>query len=110
MTAEKKAERAKLAGAAQSWVNRARNAAWQKLKRMGEQRRKVKRAAASLIHRNQRKGWNGSERNRIIAALEINDWKRQDTAQHLGISRKVLWEKMRKYQILDGEPGIPEDA
>jgi DNA-binding NtrC family response regulator len=58
----------------------------------------------------QRKGWNGSERNRIIAALEINDWKRQDTAQHLGISRKVLWEKMRKYQILDGEPGIPEDA
>jgi DNA-binding NtrC family response regulator len=57
-----------------------------------------------------RKGWNSSERNRIIAALEINDWKRQDTAQHLGISRKVLWEKMRKYQILDGEPGIPEDA
>jgi transcriptional regulator of acetoin/glycerol metabolism len=57
-----------------------------------------------------RKGWNSGERNRIIAALEINDWKRQDTAQHLGISRKVLWEKMRKYQILDGEPGIPEDA
>ena len=56
-----------------------------------------------------RKGWNSSERNRIIAALEINDWKRQDTAQHLGISRKVLWEKMRKYQILDGEPGIPEE-
>ncbi|HEY0200514.1 MAG TPA: helix-turn-helix domain-containing protein, partial [Burkholderiaceae bacterium] len=58
----------------------------------------------------ERKGWNSSERNRIIAALEINDWKRQDTAQHLGISRKVLWEKMRKYQILDGESGIPEDA
>jgi len=57
-----------------------------------------------------RKGWNSSERNRIIAALEINDWKRQDTAQHLGISRKVLWEKMRKYQILDGEPGIPEET
>ena len=33
------------------------------------------------------KGWNSSERNRIIAALEVNDWKRQDTAQHLGISR-----------------------
>jgi transcriptional regulator of acetoin/glycerol metabolism len=57
-----------------------------------------------------RKGWNSGERNRIIAALEINDWKRQDTAQHLGISRKVLWEKMRKYQILDGEPGIPEET
>jgi len=58
----------------------------------------------------ERKGWNNTERNRIIAALEMNDWRRQDTAQHLGISRKVLWEKMRKYQILDGEPGIPEDA
>lgn len=55
-----------------------------------------------------RKGWNSGERNRIIAALEIHLWKRQDTAQHLGISRKVLWEKMRKYQILDGEPSIPE--
>ena len=64
----------------------------------------------SLDGSGDRKGWNSSERNRIIAALEINDWKRQDTAQHLGISRKVLWEKMRKYQILDGEPGIPEDA
>jgi DNA-binding NtrC family response regulator len=58
----------------------------------------------------ERRGWNSSERNRIIAALETNDWKRQDTAQHLGISRKVLWEKMRKYQILDGEPGIPEET
>jgi len=57
-----------------------------------------------------RKGWNGGERNRIIAALEENDWKRQDTAQHLGISRKVLWEKMRKYQITDGEPEIPEEG
>lgn len=56
-----------------------------------------------------RKGWNQSERNRIIAALEVNGWKRQDTAQALNISRKVLWEKMRKYQILDGEPGIPEE-
>lgn len=58
----------------------------------------------------ERKNWNGAERNKIIAALEANAWKRQDTAMHLGISRKVLWEKMRKYQILDGEPGIPEGA
>ncbi len=58
----------------------------------------------------ERKNWNSSERNKIIAALEANSWKRQDTAQHLGISRKVLWEKMRKYQIFDNEPGIPEDA
>ncbi|MBB1599341.1 sigma 54-interacting transcriptional regulator [Variovorax sp. UMC13] len=56
-----------------------------------------------------RKGWNSGERNRIIAALEANDWKRQDSAQLLGISRKVLWEKMRKYQIMDGEPEIPEE-
>ncbi|WP_219219794.1 sigma 54-interacting transcriptional regulator [Variovorax boronicumulans] len=56
-----------------------------------------------------RKGWNSGERNRIIAALEANEWKRQDSAQQLGISRKVLWEKMRKYQIMDGEPEIPEE-
>ena len=51
-----------------------------------------------------RSNWDMDERNRIIAALNTNDWKRQNTAQHLGISRKVLWEKMRKYQISDGEP------
>jgi DNA-binding NtrC family response regulator len=51
-----------------------------------------------------------AERERVLAALEANGWRRQDTAHTLGISRKVLWEKMRKYQILDGEPGIPEDA
>lgn len=58
----------------------------------------------------ERKSWDGVERNRILMALETKDWKRQDTAQHLGISRKVLWEKMRKYQILEGEAGIPTDA
>jgi DNA-binding NtrC family response regulator len=56
-----------------------------------------------------RRGWNSGERNKIIAALDANDWRRQDTAQLLGISRKVLWEKMRKYQIMDGEPEIPEE-
>lgn len=54
-----------------------------------------------------RSNWNGEERNRIIQALHLNDWKRQQTALHLGISRKVLWEKMRKYQISDGEPEVP---
>ena len=54
-----------------------------------------------------RSNWDMDERNRIIAALNTNDWKRQNTAQHLGISRKVLWEKMRKYQISDGEPEVP---
>ncbi len=38
-------------------------------------------------------------RARILAALQANGWRRQDTAQQLGISRKVLWEKMRKLQL-----------
>ncbi|MDH5857988.1 sigma-54-dependent Fis family transcriptional regulator [Lampropedia aestuarii] len=54
-----------------------------------------------------RRNWDQDERNRIIAALDLNDWKRQHTAAYLGISRKVLWEKMRKYQITDGEPEVP---
>src|SRR5690606_18507202 len=47
-----------------------------------------------------------AERNRILAALEAHGWRRQDTAQHLGISRKVLWEKMRKLRLgsNQGEP------
>jgi DNA-binding NtrC family response regulator len=54
-----------------------------------------------------RSNWDQDERNRIISALGANGWKRQSTAQQLGISRKVLWEKMRKYQISDGEPEVP---
>ncbi|WP_375791652.1 sigma 54-interacting transcriptional regulator [Glaciimonas immobilis] len=44
-----------------------------------------------------------TERNRIVAALDANGWRRQDTAHAIGISRKVLWEKMRKFQIADTE-------
>jgi len=40
-----------------------------------------------------------AERERIIGALNANGWRRLDTAAELGISRKVLWEKMRKLQI-----------
>ncbi|KDD46957.1 sigma 54-interacting transcriptional regulator [Bordetella bronchiseptica] len=40
-----------------------------------------------------------AERERVLAALEANGWRRQDTAHHLGISRKVLWEKMRKLRL-----------
>ncbi|HRK84812.1 MAG TPA: sigma-54 dependent transcriptional regulator [Alcaligenes faecalis] len=39
------------------------------------------------------------ERDRIVAALDSQSWRRQDTAAALGISRKVLWEKMRKFNI-----------
>lgn len=55
----------------------------------------------------ERKNWDWQERNRIISALESCEWRRQNTADKLGISRKVLWEKMRKYQISEGEPQVP---
>ncbi|MFM0610282.1 sigma-54 dependent transcriptional regulator [Paraburkholderia sediminicola] len=51
-----------------------------------------------------RRRWDTAERSRVISALDANGWRRRDTAQHLGISRKVLWEKMRKYHICDEEP------
>ncbi|GAA4334504.1 sigma-54 dependent transcriptional regulator [Pigmentiphaga soli] len=47
-----------------------------------------------------------AERNRIVSALDANGWRRQDTANYLGISRKVLWEKMRKYQIVGQETEV----
>ncbi len=40
-----------------------------------------------------------AERSAIIEALERNDWAISKTAKALGISRKNLWEKMRRYQI-----------
>ena len=63
-------------------------------------------SAAELIV--DRSKWDMAERNRVLAALSANAWRRQDTAQHLGISRKVLWEKMRKYQIFEEEPEARE--
>ncbi len=44
-----------------------------------------------------------AERARILAALDQNAWRRQDTAHTLGISRKVLWEKMRKLHLGGGQ-------
>lgn len=40
-----------------------------------------------------------AERTAILEALVRNDWAISKTAQSLGISRKNLWEKMRRYQI-----------
>jgi len=40
-----------------------------------------------------------AERTAIREALVRNDWAISKTAQFLGISRKNLWEKMRRYQI-----------
>jgi len=48
-----------------------------------------------------RKKWDSADRDRIIEALDAHNWRRQDTADYLKISRKVLWEKMRKFQISD---------
>ncbi len=47
--------------------------------------------------------FNADEHDRILAELERNGWQRQKTADHLGMSRKSLWEKMRKYGIADDE-------
>jgi DNA-binding NtrC family response regulator len=55
-----------------------------------------------------RSKWDMAERSRLLAALDENGWRRKDTAQFLGISRKVLWEKIRKYQIFDEEPETRE--
>ncbi len=39
------------------------------------------------------------ERGYIQRALQANDWRVQDTAKLLGISRKTLWEKMKRLEI-----------
>jgi transcriptional regulator of acetoin/glycerol metabolism len=52
--------------------------------------------------------WDMAERNRVLAALGANDWRRQDRALGVCTSRKVLWDKMRKYQIFDEEPETRE--
>lgn len=40
-----------------------------------------------------------TERRTIMEALVHNDWAISKTARFLGISRKNLWEKMRRYRI-----------
>lgn len=40
-----------------------------------------------------------AERAAIVDALAHNGWAISKTAQKLGISRKSLWEKMRRYRI-----------
>ncbi|PPE68492.1 sigma 54-interacting transcriptional regulator [Caldimonas thermodepolymerans] len=46
------------------------------------------------------------ERLRIIDALRRHGGRREAAARALGISRKTLWEKMRKHELL-AEPGTP---
>lgn len=39
------------------------------------------------------------ERTLILETLELHEWRIAESAQSLGISRKCLWEKMRRYEI-----------
>jgi transcriptional regulator with GAF, ATPase, and Fis domain len=68
----------------------------------------VQRTQAVLAERSQecatdRSRWNIDDRTRVLDALMANGWRRKDTAQYLGISRKGLWEKMKRYQISEAE-------
>lgn len=42
---------------------------------------------------------NDCERDFIVRALESSQWQIQSCADTLGISRKTLWEKMRRLEI-----------
>lgn len=48
------------------------------------------------------------ERGEIIDALQLNEWRRRETAKSLGISRKALWEKMRRYGIHENQLGADQ--
>jgi len=39
------------------------------------------------------------ERTLLLETLELHEWRIAETAQSLAISRKSLWEKMRRYEI-----------
>jgi transcriptional regulator with PAS, ATPase and Fis domain len=37
----------------------------------------------------------------LVSVLQVNNWNRNETARHLGISRVALWKKMKKVGILE---------
>ncbi len=43
----------------------------------------------------------GSERERLVQALDAHQWRRDATARALGMSRTTLWRKMRELGLLD---------
>ncbi len=51
-------------------------------------------ARVSVAH-----NYKNSEREKILQALQDNDWHRQKTACALGIDRTTLWRKMRQFDI-----------
>ncbi len=46
------------------------------------------------------------EKTLILKVLQDCDWKKTEAAKKLGISRKALWEKIKAYNIENGEGGI----
>ncbi len=48
-----------------------------------------------------------TEKRLILEALEIENWKRQETADRLGVSRKTLHNKMKKYGLGQSARGQP---
>ena len=75
-----------LSDAGSAWANRAAHAMWRTLAHHGHQRRKAKRAAAALVHRTTRRGWNAwalcaHERRRRLALLGAA----ASTFQHRGL-------------------------
>lgn len=48
-----------------------------------------------------KKSLEGPERSIILAALEVNNWNRQDTAKALDINRTTLYKKMKRYGLED---------
>lgn len=53
-------------------------------------------------HQTLRESIAGAERQAIYEALAENDWAIGEAAEYLGISRKNLWEKMKRYGIKEG--------
>ncbi|MFB3071293.1 MAG: helix-turn-helix domain-containing protein, partial [Nitrospirales bacterium] len=43
------------------------------------------------------------EREYVLELLNRGDWSRTGTAKTLGLSRKALWEKCKRYGISDPE-------
>jgi transcriptional regulator with PAS, ATPase and Fis domain len=41
-----------------------------------------------------------NERQKILEALDKNEWRRKQSAEALGIDRSTLWRKMKRYGLL----------
>ena len=39
--------------------------------------------------------------DRLVRALDAHHWRRDETAESLGMSRTTLWRKMREFRLID---------